>query len=174
MELPEQPLLTCAARAGQRLIVSLVASKRRSRACGDICRSIPYGASVRQARWRSERGWNVSLSQRTSQAGEFERKPSSLSRGTEGSNLAPSRGESIANLTSADQASGALSVTAPKCRALRLGTPRMRAPMKVIFRSRHVHALKFGDLSSIVATAATCPDRKTALAAVRHLRRRIT
>jgi len=85
VELPEEPLLTCAARAGQRLIVSLVASERRSRACGDICRSNPYRASVGQTRWRSERGWNVSLPQRTSQAGEFERKPSSLSRGTEGS-----------------------------------------------------------------------------------------
>src|SRR5271169_1241569 len=95
VELPEQPLLTCAARAGQRLIVSLVASERRSRACGDICRSIPYGASVRPARWRSERGWKLSLSQRTSQAGELERKPSSLSRGTEGSNPPPPSGESV-------------------------------------------------------------------------------
>jgi hypothetical protein len=34
-----------------------------------------------------------------SQAGEFERKPSSLSRGTEGSNPPPSSSESIANLT---------------------------------------------------------------------------
>ena len=76
VELPEQPLLTCAARAGQRLIVSLVASKRRSRGCGDICRSIPYGASVR--------GWSVGLSHRTNQTGEFERKPSSLSRGDRG------------------------------------------------------------------------------------------
>jgi hypothetical protein len=62
VELPERPLLTCATRAGQSLILSLDASGRRSRfvtaslVCGDICRSIPYGASIRQVRWRSERG----------------------------------------------------------------------------------------------------------------------
>jgi hypothetical protein len=54
---------------------------------------------VRSILWRRE-GLGPWVSRRRSRAREFKRKPSSLSRGTEGSNLSLSSGESRANLSS--------------------------------------------------------------------------
>src|SRR6202040_3660341 len=69
--------------------------------------------------WGSERARTVELSQGRSQAGEFERKPSSLSRGTEGSNPPPSTGESVANLTP--------SIEAPKILPSTTASPTTRS-----------------------------------------------